>query len=169
MYGGITARWTLALVTLSTLALAGCREGEPAEGERSSQQEERIEMGAPESAASAYLALTPKSETEVLGRVKLAYGMDSTIVDLTLTGLEPGTTYPAHIHVGNCEDPGAVVVALRSVVADSDGRGYSATSVSTGELERGERNSGQLLIQAHLPDGTAAACVTLPPEYAHTE
>jgi hypothetical protein len=100
--------------------------------------------------------------------VEITYAIDSTSVDLALTGLEPEATYPAQIHEGNCDNPGTVVVALESVIAGSDGTGHSTSTVATSELERAER-SGQVLIQAYLPDGRPAACVNLPSRYSETE
>lgn len=171
MIKGITARWTLALLMLSAFALAGCSNGsngEPAEGQQSSQAQDRMEMAKAEEAPPATLSLTPKNETGIGGSLEITYGMDSTRVDLTLTGLEPEAMYTAHIHEGSCDNPGTVVLPLESVIADSDGTGHSTSTVGTAELERAER-SGQVLIQAHLPDGTPAACVNLPTRYSEAE
>ena len=43
------------------------------------------------------------------GMVKLTTGMGTTKIDVTVTGLQAGETYPAHLHVNGCHD----VVRLR--------------------------------------------------------
>lgn len=49
---------------------------------------------------------------------------------LTLTGLAPSSTHPAHIHAGNCKANGAIVYTLNNVVADAAGKGTSTTVIS---------------------------------------
>jgi hypothetical protein len=49
---------------------------------------------------------------------------------LTLTGLAPHSTHPAHIHAGDCKTNGAIVYKLNNVVADAAGKGTSTTVIS---------------------------------------
>ncbi len=49
-------------------------------------------------------------------------------VKLTLVGLAPDSTHPAHIHAGSCSNQGKIVYPLQNVVADAHG---TATTTST--------------------------------------
>ncbi|HZS76133.1 MAG TPA: CHRD domain-containing protein [Ktedonobacteraceae bacterium] len=51
-------------------------------------------------------------------------------VKISLVGLAPNSTHPAHIHAGSCKNQGAVVYPLQNVVADAHGVGTSTTKVS---------------------------------------
>lgn len=50
-------------------------------------------------------------------------------VKISLTGLAPSSTHPAHIHSGSCANQGAVVYPLQNVVADAHGVGTSTTTI----------------------------------------
>jgi hypothetical protein len=50
-------------------------------------------------------------------------------VKISLIGLAPKSTHPAHIHSGSCAKQGAVVHALENVVADEHGVGTSTTTI----------------------------------------
>jgi len=49
-------------------------------------------------------------------------------VKVTVDGLEPGTSHPAHIHIGSCEAEGPVVIPLTSLKADATGHAVSTTT-----------------------------------------
>ena len=49
-------------------------------------------------------------------------------VKLTLDGLEPGSSHPAHIHLGSCEAQGPVAVPLTSLQADASGHAELTTA-----------------------------------------
>jgi hypothetical protein len=51
-------------------------------------------------------------------------------VVINATGLAPGGSHAAHIHMGSCEKQGKVLYPLNSVVADSTGKGTSTTTVN---------------------------------------
>jgi hypothetical protein len=51
-------------------------------------------------------------------------------VKLAVDGLEPGSSHPAHIHVGSCEAQGPVAVPLTSLQADASGHAESTTAAS---------------------------------------
>ncbi len=50
-------------------------------------------------------------------------------VKISLVGLAPSSTHPAHIHSGSCAKQGAVVYPLQNVVADAHGVGSSTTVI----------------------------------------
>jgi Cu/Zn superoxide dismutase len=52
-------------------------------------------------------------------------------VKISLTGLAPSSTHPAHIHSGSCANQGAVVYPLQNVVADAHGVGTSTTTIKS--------------------------------------
>jgi len=50
-------------------------------------------------------------------------------VKISLTGMAPNSTHPAHIHAGSCVKQGAIEYPLHNVVADVHGVGSSTTVV----------------------------------------
>jgi hypothetical protein len=52
------------------------------------------------------------------------------VVSITLTGLAPKSTHPAHIHQGSCAKPTKTVLySLNNVVANAQGQGSSTTTL----------------------------------------
>jgi hypothetical protein len=105
-------------------------------------------------AASQTATLAAKNNSGINGTASLAANGDSTTVTVTLNGGKAGTAYPTHVHMGDCAQPGDVVVPLTSVTVGADGSGTSTTVVPSAKLE----GQAALLVQSHLPDGTPAAC-----------
>lgn len=52
-------------------------------------------------------------------------------VKISLIGLAPNSTHPAHIHSGSCSNQGSVVYPLQNVVADAHGVGTSTTAIKS--------------------------------------
>lgn len=113
--------------------------------------------GAAAAAASETATMAAKDNSGITGTASLAVSGDSTTVTVTLQGGKAGTTYPTHIHMGDCGNPGGVVVPLTSVTVGADGSGSSTTMVPNAKLE----GQAALLVQSHQPDGTPAACGNL--------
>jgi hypothetical protein len=72
--------------------------------------------------------LAPQGGTAVAGSVSIEPGANasSTHAVVTITGGEPGTTYPWHVHSGKCGDNGAVVgqaPAYKPITIGKDGTG----------------------------------------------
>lgn len=82
---------------------------------------------------------------------------DTVHVTVELGGLTSGESYPVHIHQGTCQEGGGVAVGLNAVEA-TDGSGSSETSFAAGDLSMDASH----FVQAHLPDGTPAACGDVP-------
>ncbi|MEO6891856.1 MAG: CHRD domain-containing protein [Ktedonobacteraceae bacterium] len=51
-------------------------------------------------------------------------------VKISLVGLAPSSTHPAHIHAGSCSNEGKVIYPLQNIVADAHGVGTATTMVS---------------------------------------
>src|SRR5260221_6153304 len=51
------------------------------------------------------------------------------VVKITLSGLAPKSTHPAHIHKGSCANQGDIYLPLQSVVADAAGNGSPSTTI----------------------------------------
>jgi len=51
-------------------------------------------------------------------------------VKVTMTGLAPSSTHPAHVHAGDCSSNGDIVYPLKPIVADSLGAGTSETTIA---------------------------------------
>src|SRR5579859_1374195 len=65
------------------------------------------------------------------GSADLAWdpGTHALTVKLQLTGLTPGSTHPAHIHIGTCKSAGKALYTLENVVADAKGVAMSTTKI----------------------------------------
>lgn len=57
-----------------------------------------------------------------------AQTMDLTVT-ISVTGLAPNSTHPAHIHAGDCTVNGAIIIPLNNVVTDGTGTASSTTVV----------------------------------------
>ncbi|HEX7003800.1 MAG TPA: CHRD domain-containing protein [Trueperaceae bacterium] len=108
-------RRSLSLLLIGTLALlvSACSPG--------------VTPGAVEPNAISY-ALDPVAASGVDGIVTFEKMSDTeTLVTIEVEGLDPGQTYPAHIHTGNYPD-GPVYIPLTPVSGDT---GTSVTMVTT--------------------------------------
>lgn len=146
--------------------LAACAQGGDAGGEKAGQDTAE-KAAATDTAAKAggmkgtSVAMAPKNESGLAGTavLKPAAG-DSLKVELSLSGLTDGKSYPAHVHKGTCQSPGTVVAGLTNVTAD----GTTGTSTTRIADPRAGDAEGPFLVMAHLPDGTPAVCGDIPTE-----
>lgn len=94
-------------------------------------------------------------------------------VVVELRGLETGASYPVHVHRGSCAEGGPVLMPLEAVDAGPDGTGSSTTTITAAQMaEKAKEMEGEhppVYVQAHLPDGTPAACGDVPMEDEDTE
>lgn len=144
----MTAR-TLTAFALATLlaAAGGCTSDAPAN-----------DTGGESSASSTFnVSLSPIGESGVQGLTTVSPGPTVTF-KLELMGLTSGETYTAALHAGTCESPGAKVADLNTATSGAIGIGSSVTPVERDAMEDADR----LHVQAHLPDGTLAACGDVP-------
>jgi hypothetical protein len=80
-------------------------------------------------------------------------------VTLNLSGLQPDTTHPAHIHLGNCSMMGTILYTLNNVVANKQGN-YTGTTIIP-NVQKGIPASGWY-INIHEGPGLATATQMAP-------
>ena len=151
-----------ALVALSFAGLIACGGGEAGDsGETEAGGQASQEAGQMEEASGAadsvQVALAPKNESGIQGSATIRHSADTVHVTIRLSGLTAGNSYPAHLHEGTCQGGGGVAAGLTSVKA-ADGSGSSETRIPAADLSM----DASYFVQAHLPDGTPAACGDLP-------
>ncbi|MDQ2717170.1 MAG: CHRD domain-containing protein, partial [Chloroflexota bacterium] len=78
------------------------------------------------------LGLTTAPNQAVSGRALLHLSNGTLTVTVTVHGLVPGSTHPAHIHAGSClrQVPGTVVFPLNPLVGDAHGNAHSVTTIT---------------------------------------
>lgn len=64
------------------------------------------------------------------GMAQLTLSGKTLTVKLTISGLEPNSMHPAHIHSGMCESEGPVVYPLQTVQADASGNASVTTTIN---------------------------------------
>ncbi|NIR44377.1 MAG: CHRD domain-containing protein [Gemmatimonadetes bacterium] len=149
---------TVAVLALPLFLALAC--GEQAE-QAEEGEGEGMEAAAGSMAETPTMSLSTMNNSGVMASANLSHTDQSLSVTLELEGLEPGATYPAHIHRGNCEDQGPVAAPLGEVTAAEDGTGTIEASVPMSDLSapaEGEMAPKGFYVQVHLPDGTPAAC-----------
>lgn len=155
--------WLTPLVALTVAGLFACGGGETADsgemeaGGGASEEAAGQMQQTPGAADSVQVTLEPKNQSGIEGTATIRHMADTVHVTLSLTGLTSGNSYPAHIHQGTCQEGGGVAAGLTAVEA-ADGSGSSETRVPASELSMDASH----FVQAHLPDGTPAACADLP-------
>lgn len=156
--------WLTPIVALAFAGLAACGGETDGTGEMEAGAEAEAsgEAGGqtaetPGEASGVQISLAPRNESGIEGTATIQRGADTVHVSVSLMGLESGNSYPAHVHEGSCQEGGGVAAGLTSVEA-GNGEGSSETRIPAGELSA----DGSYFVQAHLPDGTPAACGNVP-------
>lgn len=145
---------------LVPLAMVACAEqdGDQAamDGEEAAADRQAMEDRAGQQATTVPLA--SKNGSGITGTARLTPRGDSLAVQVNLSGLTEGASYAAHVHEGSCESGGGVAVGLNAVTGRADGTGSSTKRIAAATLQA----SQGYFVQAHLPDGTPAACGDVP-------
>lgn len=151
-------RTTAAL--LVPLAWVACAEqgGDQAAMDGEEAAADRQAMEDPAGQQATTVPLGPKTDTGITGTARITPRGDSLAVQVSLSGLTEGESYAAHVHEGSCESGGGVAVGLNAVTGQADGTGSSTATIAAATLESGQG----YFVQAHLPDGTPAACGDMP-------
>ncbi len=155
--------WLTPLVALTVAGLVACGGGETGDSGEMEASGDASEEAAGQMQESAGVAdsfqvtLGPKNQSGIEGTATIRHMADTVHVTVSLTGLTSGNSYPAHIHQGTCQEGGGVAAGLTAVEA-ADGSGSSETQVPASELSMDASH----FLQAHLPDGTPAACGDFP-------
>lgn len=151
-------RRTAAL--LVPLAMVACAEqgGDQAamNGEEAAADRQAMEDRAGQQATS--VPLGSKNDSGITGTARITPQGDSLAVQVSLSGLTEGESYAAHVHEGSCESGGGVAVGLNAATGQADGTGSSTATIAAATLQAGQG----YYVQAHLPDGTPAACGDMP-------
>lgn len=161
-----TFRWTYPLLLLSFVAFTACGGGgdqqaktkTDAEQAAGQQQTQTSQQGQAAGGAVSVL-LSPKNQSGIEGEARIRPKDDSLQVELLLQGISPGQRYPAHVHRGSCAAGGGVAAALSSVSGKQE-PGTSTTTIAASAVPA----DTSYFIQAHLSDGTPAACGNVPVE-----
>ena len=162
----------LLALSVPLFVAVGCQRGE--QGQEAAQTGMEASSGSTSSmAAPANFTMMTMNTSGVMGTVEIKHNDQALDVKVELSGLTPGETYPAHIHRGSCDAQGPVAAELGSVTASADGTGTIEKSVPISDLAPTEGGMGEgqggmsqtehagFFVQAHLPDGTPAACVDI--------
>lgn len=117
----------LSIVMVTGLVLAACSSKTTTSSPTSP---------APSLSSSPYSAIAQATATLThipQGRVTLAWSASTKVltVEISMVGLGPNSTHPAHIHAGTCANTGSVIDTLPPVNADPHGDA-SVTSTVTG-------------------------------------
>lgn len=149
-----TTRWTpLAVVALAGLvACGGGDQQTQAEGEQAADTAQQ----AGEAMGTSFY-MRPKNESGVSGEARMARRDEAIQVRMTLSGVASGSTYPVHLHKGRCQTGGGVATGLTKISA-TDTTATSSVTINAGVLFP----DSSYFVQAHLPDGTPAACANVP-------
>lgn len=178
-------RSLMAILLMTALPAFACGGAETEQEAADEQMGEMGEMEETETEAAseramatgaATLQLSALNNSGITGTASVSHTADSLTVTMDLTGLTEGETYSVHIHQGTCEQQGPVAAPLSSVEAEAGGRGTATTTVAMDQLTSGEGEAtgegegmqegeahqmGSYYVQAHLPDGTPAACAPI--------
>ena len=114
-----TVDFLVVLSVAGILILAGCGQRTSASGSPATP------TGAAGNMATATLRHAPEG-IATIGWDPASHGLT---VKLSLVGLAPSSTHPAHVHSGSCTKQGPVVYTLNNVLADAHGVGSSTTLI----------------------------------------
>lgn len=100
------------------------------------------------------IALSAGSAESGSGSVSVLTLGDSVRILVSVEGVPDGSRHPVELVAGSCEDAGAELASLTSVVAGASGRGSSQTTLSTARLDGHAHGAIRLLSD----EGAPAAC-----------
>lgn len=83
----------------------------------------------PTSSLSVQVPLNAAPGSSASGTAHLTLSGKTLTVKLTMSGLQPKSSYAAHIHAGSCASQGGVVYPLQNVVADASGNADVTTVI----------------------------------------
>jgi hypothetical protein len=145
-------------VAFALSVVGGACSGEPASDASESAAEDSAAAISqelpppPDSNDPQPVTLEAVNQSGVEGRAIAIDKADSVQFNLMVQGLPGAGEYAAHIHTGNCQAGGAVLIALNPVRAESDGMGRSMTTLAAGRLA----GEGTRFVQVHGARGVLA-------------
>lgn len=151
---------SLGLTLLVGLVACGDVEEEPYEEEElpppaadQDPAEAAPELGPQEIEPELLELAALEDEPAVEGEATILREGGITMVAVDVTGLPDAGEYPAHVHLGTCEEGGPVEIELEPVMALDDGAGSSLTTLEDEELPE-----EAWFIQVHAQDGSPISC-----------
>jgi hypothetical protein len=148
------------VILFATLACADGDAGDTDEGAFGADQEAPV-TPRPDPAGPADggegIELAAVDHSGISGRVESVRDDEAVTITLSVEGLEPGLTYPAHVHQGRCVAGGPVLVSLEEIVSDGSGTARASTRIAADQLPEAQ----QAFVQVHGQDGSAVACADL--------
>lgn len=115
MVSTLPGRGVMIVAAVLAVAAVGCGEG-AGSGSESTPAVDATSMptaDAPTADAETSATLTGKftplddnSDRDITGEATLTRSVDGTTLSVRISGLEPNTTHPAHLHEGSCADRG---------------------------------------------------------------
>lgn len=112
----------------------------------------------------ASVEFAPVNRSGITGTVTADHDDEHATVTVELAGLEPGATYPVHIHTGRCAAGGPVAAPLGRITARADSTGRLNARVTDAQM-----GDEPAFVQAHDPSGAAVSCADLPGHEAEAE
>lgn len=103
--------------------------------------------------------LTPLGNSGIAGEIEVDDEDAQTRVKVRLTGSTANTVHQGHIHMGTCESPGEVVVALEPITIGDDGTGEAESTVAVAPMTAMD---GQHIVAYHGADGAPVTCAAIP-------
>jgi hypothetical protein len=138
------------LLTALLLTGAGCQKTQPPEGARPTPVNQPAPQPVPaapsaEVKTSATVTMSAQSGSGETGTATLtAMSEGKTKVVISLVGEAAGASQPAHIHVGSCPTPGAILYPLNAVV---NGKSETTLNASLASILNA---TGALSINVHM-------------------
>lgn len=148
-------RHCMGVLLGATLVFAGCDVGDDRTSETGAADDTAAAVDT--MAAPAPGDLISINQSGVRGSATLDIDDSSAVVEVAVTGLEPGTAYPAHVHEGDCVAGGPIRLPLGRLTADEEGAGSVRMRVGHGRLPA----DAPLFVQVHDPDGRPVACANV--------
>ena len=69
-------------------------------------------------------------DTTATGTATLVVQPGNVTIDLVISGLQANSKHVSHIHLGSCQQRGAIAIGLNAVTADAQGNADAKTSIS---------------------------------------
>ena len=145
----------LAAVLVIPPLLAGCDAGGEGAGEPA-QEGAAVSAAGEQAQTGGTIQLAPIDRSGVSGTVRTDRSSEALSLTMSVEGLEPGSTYAAHVHDGRCAAGGPV----RAPLGEFTSEGQNPAQVEA-ELDAVPADE-PVFVQVHAPDGTAIACADLP-------
>jgi hypothetical protein len=69
-------------------------------------------------------------KTTATGAITVTVLPGSLTIEIVISGLQPNSVHVSHVHVGSCQQPGNILLALNPVVADGQGNSDTRSTLN---------------------------------------